>query len=73
MEQMASASVFHNESELSTSSPLMPTDVKGGQINLKLIGLLTVTELIFTARTPFVGGLSLSSRHIILTFKSEGE
>ena len=70
MEQMASASVFHNKSELSTSSPLMPTEANGGQINLKLIGLLTITELIFTARTPFVGGLSLSSKHIILTCKT---
>lgn len=71
MEQMASASLFHNKSELSTSSPLRPTEVKGGQINLNLIGLLTVIELVFTARTPFVGGLSLLRKYII-TLNSVG-
>jgi len=38
---------------------MFPED-KGDQISLKDIGLLTLTKLVFTTSTPFVGGFSLS-------------
>jgi hypothetical protein len=37
----------------------MSPEDEGSQISLKDMGLLTLAKLVFTARTPFVGGFSL--------------
>lgn len=66
MEHLSSPSLLEpagNESELSNPLPAMLLEAEGGQINLKLMGFLTLIVLVFTARTPFAGGLSLKTSY----------
>lgn len=44
--------------------PEISSEAEGGHISLKDTGLFTFAKLVFTATTPFVGGLSLSCEDI---------
>lgn len=59
---------FGGESESFTPPSEKSPENKDDQISLKDIGLLTLARLVFTATTPFVGGLSLSCERLISQF-----
>lgn len=68
MEQLDSPSITGFGATLSMRrEPEISSDSKGGQISLKDTGLFTFAKLVFTATTPFVGGLSLSSEDTDVT------